>query len=80
MTSPYANLSQSEWLEKTQELVEQHPLRLEEIKEIALESWNLLWETRIGAGEVAVMLTEIDVPATVVGYFFEKLFARELEL
>ena len=53
---------------------------MEKIKEVALTSWNLLWETRIGVGNTSVILAEIDVPATVIGYFFEKLLARELEV
>jgi len=80
MSSPYSGLHQDKWKGKTLELVDSHPLELDEIKEISLACWSLLWETKIGTGRTAVMLAEIDVPATVVGYFFEKLFARELEL
>ncbi len=57
----------------------EHPLNLEEIKNVALNTWQVLWQTRIGTGESAICLNEIDVPAMVIGYFFEKLYARELE-
>ncbi len=80
MLSPYAGLDIAHWKSKTLELIEQHPLSLEEIKDVALNTWQILWQTRIGAGESAMRLDEIDVPAMVIGYFFEKLYARELEI
>ena len=78
MPSPYDNLNIADWKPKTLELIEQYPLSLDEIREIALQTWQILWQTRIGTGKSAIRLDEIDVPAMVVGYFFEKLYAREL--
>jgi hypothetical protein len=46
----------------------------------ALQGWKILWSTTIGTGELSVKLDELDVPATVVGYFFEKLFVKYLEI
>jgi hypothetical protein len=43
-------------------------------------SWGTLWLTKIGEGETAIPIAELDVPAMVAGFFFEKLFARELQL
>lgn len=73
--SHYQNIPKSEWLAKTNELVEAYPLELDEIKEVALLSWSRLWESEIG-GQIS--LSEVELPATVVGYFFQKLFAYEL--
>lgn len=79
MASPYDGCTTEEqMLAMTQELIERHPLTLEEIRDIAIKCWNALWQTRVGEGETAIPLTEIDVPSIVVGYFFERLFAREL--
>ena len=78
MPSPYDNLDIAAWKPKTLELIEQHPLSLDEIRDIALQTWQMLWQTRIGTGKSAIRLDEMDVPAMVVGYFFEKLYAREL--
>lgn len=80
MTSPYSGLSIEEWKAKTQELIENHPLPLETIREISLKSWDILWQTTVGDGELAIPLYSLDVPAMVVGYFFEKLFAKELQM
>jgi ScaI restriction endonuclease len=79
MASPYADLPLEEWLKITEQLVAQHPLNLDTIRDVALIAWGVLWQTKIGEGDTIIRLDEIDVPATVVGYFFEKLFARELE-
>lgn len=50
------------------------------IRDVAIVAWNKVWETTVGSGKVAVRLAELRVPATVVGYFFEILFSRELAL
>jgi hypothetical protein len=47
--------------------------------ETALDSWDTLWKTTVGTGPLAVKLADLSVPATVIGYFFEVLLARELE-
>lgn len=73
--SHYENLPKEKWQAKTRELIESYPLELDEIKEIALLSWRRLWESEIG-GQIS--LSEVELPATVVGYFFQKLFAYEL--
>lgn len=80
MVSPYAGLSQEHWLNKTQELVSTHPLTLEMIRETAIQCWQVLWQTTVGEGELAIRLYDLDVPAPVVGYFFERLFAKNLEI
>lgn len=78
MNSPYSDLREDEWLAKTKYLVAQHPLNFETIVRVALKCWHTLWSTTIGEGKLSIGLWELDVPATVTGYFFEKLFAKEL--
>ncbi|HAS6307543.1 TPA: ScaI family restriction endonuclease [Vibrio vulnificus] len=73
--SPYSALPKEQWKAKTQELIKSYPLELSEIQDIALLSWDRLWSSEIG-GQIS--LSEVELPATVVGYFFQKLFAYEL--
>jgi hypothetical protein len=80
MISPYLDQPVSRWLEITQKLVESHPLKEAALRDTAMTVWALLWQTTVGTGEVAVKLSDLRVPATIVGYFFEVLFARELQL
>lgn len=79
MASPYEDLPEEQWRSKTRELIENHPLEIKTIRCAALDSWITLWSTTIGTGELSVKLDELDVPAIVVGYFFEKLFVKYLE-
>ena len=79
MTSPYAELPVEKWGPKTKQLIRQHPLGVEAIEKVAMTSWDTLWSTKIGRGKTAIRLDQMDVPATVAGYFFEKLFVRELQ-
>jgi hypothetical protein len=78
VNTPYEGLPVDKWLAKTEELIEQHPLKVELIKDVAISSWGMLWLTKVGEGETAFRLDEVEIPSTVIGYFFEKLFAREL--
>lgn len=73
--SPYANQPISNWRNITNELVRQYPISTEEILEIATISWSRLWGSVVGG---QINISEVDLPATVVGYFFQKLFSHEL--
>jgi hypothetical protein len=79
ISSPYSNIDSSKWLEKTENLVNEHPLTSNTILTTTLKTWKELWQSKIGDGETAIPLSEINPPATVIGYVFERLFARHLE-
>ena len=76
--SPYSGKSESSWLAVTRRLVGAHPLQLPVLRDAAVATWSTLWQTTLGEGQTSVRLSELSVPATVVGYFFEVLLAREL--
>jgi hypothetical protein len=78
-TSPYSGRPESSWLGITHQLVRNHPLKPAMLLEAALTTWATLWRTTVGTGPLSVKLTDLRVPATIVGYFFEVLLARELE-
>jgi len=77
-SSPYESKPQDAWGKITKKLVEAHPLQLSDIRDLSCASWGELWQTTIGAGDSAFLLAEINPPAQVVGYLFEKLFLRNL--
>jgi hypothetical protein len=72
---PYKDKPREEWLSITNKLIEQYPLSTDEILEISLLSWDKLWTTKVGN---TINLNEVELPATVIGYFFQKLFTHEL--
>lgn len=78
MTSPYSSFPIEKWQEVTARLLKEHPLKPEQILEVVQNAWNRLWKTKVGDQSLGFSLQDIDPPATVVGYFFEKLFSKEL--
>ena len=73
--SPYKDKPQKVWLSITKKLVEDYPLTTDEILEISLLVWDKIWTTKVGN---TIKLSEVELTATVIGYFFQKLFAHEL--
>lgn len=78
MASPYEGVPEEGWQAVTDKLIEQHPLTPDLIRDAALVSWERLWNSTVGDAHTGFKLQEVDPPATVVGYFFEKIFAKEL--
>ncbi len=77
--SPYAGKPESSWPRITQRVVAGHPLKVSDLLDASLAAWDTLWQTSIGTGDTSVQLSGLKVPATIVGYFFEILFCREME-
>src|SRR5260370_38407594 len=79
LPSPYAGKPEREWNRITRRLLAAHPLDLETILEGEQTAWQSVWTTVLGSGGVATRLVDLDVPASIVGYFFELLFTKEME-
>lgn len=78
MSSPYYLSDKSIWPSITHELVKSHPIPTEVIRDILVASWNSLWSSRIGGVSDGFSAADFDLPAPVVGSFFEKLFAKNI--
>lgn len=78
LTSPYQGQPTENWLAITQNLISNHPLSVNEILDAVQVAWDGVWSTQIGSGNARLPLYEVDPPATVIGYFFEKLLGKEL--
>ncbi len=46
--SPYAGLPASQWKEKTEQLIELHPLQKEDIVAVVLQSWSDIFDSKLG--------------------------------
>ncbi|HUY34190.1 MAG TPA: ScaI family restriction endonuclease [Pirellulales bacterium] len=77
--SPYQGKPEAQWANVTRQLLARHPLKPETILDVATAAWQDLWHTTVGAGRAKLPLVELSIPSTVVGYFFEVIFAKELE-
>lgn len=78
--SPYSDLSEDKWESKTKELIADHPLDLETIRELSLRAWSDVWSTQIGTGKATLPIRSLGLSAPIIGAFFEKLLAKHLEL
>lgn len=78
MDSPYIASPTEKWLEITGRLANEHPLDMIFFRDLILEIWELLWESRIGGSQYGLSMAEIDPSAPVVSSFFEKLLTNRL--
>lgn len=76
MQSPYEGLDENEWLAKTQELVNSHPL-IKEIKDVVFQSWNDIFNSKIGSFGIG---KEIFPSPQILSFFLHELVARYLSL
>lgn len=76
MESPYKNLPKSKWLQKTDELVNAHPL-FSEIRDVVLKSWNDIFESKIGPFSIG---KEIFPSPQILSFFLHELVAHSLSL
>lgn len=76
--SPYENLDEEKSKLKTKELISSFPIKMDELKDIILNSWSILWQTRVGNESTGFPLINSSPTAQIVGSFLEKLAALEL--
>lgn len=76
MESPYKNLSENEWLNKTKDLVDKHPLK-NEIKDIVLKSWDDIFNSKIGSFTIG---KDIFPSPQILSFFLHELVAHNLSL
>ncbi len=70
------NLPKNKWLEKTQELVNNHPLK-NEIKDVVLKSWDDIFNSKIGSFSIG---KEIFPSPQILSFFLHELVAHYLSL
>lgn len=76
MESPYKNLPKEKWMEKTRELVDNHPLK-DKIKDVVLKSWNDIFNSKIGSFSIG---KEIFPSPQILSFFLHELVAHYLSL
>ena len=47
-SSPYNKVAETQWLQKTKKLVACHPLKVSEMVEVVLQSWNDIFDSKLG--------------------------------
>jgi len=77
MSSPYKDSPIDRWLDITKKLVRQHPLKIDEIVEIVLSSWQSIFDSRLGTKGFHIGKDIFPKPQ-IMGFFLHELIPLEL--
>jgi len=75
--SPYSNLSAENWCQKTDELIEKHPLNTDEIVEVVLRCWNDIFDSKFGEKGFRIGVNIFPKPQ-IMGFLLHELIPLEL--
>lgn len=76
-TSPYHGVPEDDWLQRTKELVEEHPLGKKEIVEVVLASWDAIFASTIGPKGFKIG-PDLQPKPQILAFFLHELIALEL--
>jgi len=76
MASPYSGLKSSAFCKKTQDLIEAHPLRKEELVEVVLQAWNDIFDSKLGPKGFQIGKHIFPKPQ-IMGFFLHELIPLE---
>ena len=75
MVSPYEGLRPQDWAHRTRELIDDHPLEEGELLEVVQQSWNAIFESRLGSFRIGVHLFP---KPQIMGFFLHELIPLEI--
>lgn len=78
MPSPYRRVARKNWLRKTRQLVANHPLHTDELVEAVLESWQSIFDSKIGRHGIQIGKDIFPNPQ-LMGTLLHELLPLELE-
>ncbi len=76
--SPYSGLSEDLWIDKTKELIANHPLDTNEIVEVVLDSWQSIFKSQIGSKGFTIG-EHLQPAPQIMGFFLHELIPLEFE-
>jgi len=77
MSSPYSGVPTERWQEVTLRLIDEHPLDPKEIVEIVLESWNSIFDSKMGTKGFRIGKDIFPKPQ-IMGFLLHELIPLEL--
>lgn len=77
MISPYKDLPPEKWLAVTNQLIERHPLKKDEIVQVVLVSWDSIFASKMGSSGFQIG-KEIFPRPQIMGFFLHELIPLEL--
>lgn len=77
MISPYSGLSNNQWSDVTNKLVEEHPLSTKEIVDAVLNSWKSIFDSKLGTKGLRIG-TDIFPKPQIMGSLLHEFMPLEL--
>jgi hypothetical protein len=74
--SPYNNVAETQWNQKTKQLIRAHPLKTAELVEVVLQSWNGIFESKLGPKGFQIGKHIFPKPQ-IMGFFLHELISLE---
>lgn len=78
MLSPYKDKRINQWLKITKKLVRQHPLSINEIREVVLDSWKEIFRSQIGEKPYFIGKDIFPKPQ-IIGFLLHELIPLEFQ-
>lgn len=78
MNSPYNKLPPNKWLTTTNKLIRAHPLSIKELTEVTLQSWNEIFNSKIGSKPFSIGIDILPSPQ-IMGFLLHELIPLEFE-
>ena len=76
--SPYQNLKPAKWLARTKQLISRHPLKVDEIIDIVLLSWDSIFKSKIGSHHFRIGKHLFPKPQ-IMGFLLHELIPLEFQ-
>lgn len=78
MDSPYLGLPIELWSEKTLQLIDEHPINIDELYQIVVTTWHEIFESKFGSKPFQIGADLFPRPQ-IMGYFLHELIPLNLE-
>lgn len=75
-TSPYEGIPEALWRNKTRELIHEHPLKIVEVREVVLQAWNDIFDSKLGPKRFQIGRHIFPKPQ-IMGFFLHELIPLE---
>ncbi|HWG20915.1 MAG TPA: ScaI family restriction endonuclease [Terracidiphilus sp.] len=74
--SPYMGIPEEKWTEITKKLIAEHPLKTDEIRDVVLQAWNDIFDSKLGPKGFKIG-THIFPKPQIMGFFLHELIPLE---
>jgi hypothetical protein len=72
MNNPYANEPEEKWISITHDLIKDHPLKMQDLVDVTLESWEDIFESKIGKNNIRIGKDIFPSPQ-IMGFFLHEI-------